>query len=97
MKFTREQFKEMGNLYLDDLPFDDSNEDLMLELFNHLPSDLQGLAVSWGLNDTVFRDDLFEYLLENQFGWSINEYYDYHYEDFNGNIEINFDLLKNND
>jgi hypothetical protein len=100
MKFTKEQYDEMGKLYLDDLPFDDSDTDLMLELFNNLPDDLQGTAVSWGFNDTVFREDLFEYLLETQFGWTPKEYYDHHYRDFeeqgcfdDNPIEIDFTKL----
>jgi len=100
MKFTKEQYDEMGPLYLDDLPFDNKNKAKMLELFNNLPSDLQGLAVSWGMNDTVFREDVFVLLLETQFGCTPKEYYDHHYQDLeqqgcfdNNPIEINFTKL----
>lgn len=37
----------------------------LLELFNTLPAEIQGIALSWGLSDTVFRDCVFEYLREN--------------------------------
>ena len=40
-----------------------SNDELE-KLFNTLPQETQGLAVSWGLNDTVFRDEVYEYLTQ---------------------------------
>ena len=76
MKITKEQFEEMGTFYLNDLPFHDSNPKIMLKLFNCLPNHIQALAISWGANDSVFRDDVFEYLCENQFRMTTKEYYD---------------------
>ena len=70
MKFSREQFNEMGKLYIDDLAIDDSDQSMMFEVFNRLPSDIQGLAVQWGFSDTVFRDDVFVYLIRKLFNMS---------------------------
>jgi hypothetical protein len=74
MKLTREQFDEIGKFYLDDFPVS-SNQDIMFELFNNLPSHIQGEAISWGFNDTVFRDNVFEFLCKNQLGITCKEYY----------------------
>jgi hypothetical protein len=35
------------------------------ELFLKLPKETQGLAVSWGLGDTPFRDNVYEFVIEN--------------------------------
>jgi len=75
MKFTKKQFDEIGPWHFNDLCFDSTNQTTMLKIFNLLPSYLQGSAISYGCNDTVFRDDVFEYLIENQFDMSVEEYY----------------------
>lgn len=76
MKFTKKQFDEIGPWYFNDLCFDSINQTMMLKIFNLLPSHLQGQAVSWGCDDTVFRDEVFKYLVENQFGMTTEEYYE---------------------
>ena len=76
MKLTKEQYDELGMFYLNDLPFDDSNQKLMLKLFNCLPNHIQALAISWGNNDSVFRDEVFEFLCDNQFRMTTTQYYD---------------------
>ena len=76
MKFTKKQFSEIGPWYFNDLCFDSTNQTTMLKIFNLLPSNLQGLAVSWGCDDSVFRDDVFEFLIKNQFDMTVKEYYD---------------------
>ena len=76
MKFTKKQFDEIGPWYFNDLCFDSTNQTTMLKIFNLLPSNLQGLAVSWGCDDSVFRDDVFEYLIKNQFEMTVKEYYE---------------------
>lgn len=74
MEFTREQFDEIGPWHFNDLCFDSSDQDVMFKIFNLLPSHLQGLAVSWDCDDSVFRDDVFVYLLKNQFDMTPEEY-----------------------
>jgi len=74
MKFTKKQFDEIGPWHFNDLCFDSTNQTTMLKIFNLLPSHLQGQAVSWGCDDSVFRDDVLEYLLDNQFGMTYDEY-----------------------
>ncbi len=75
MKFTKKQFDEIGPWHFNDLCFDSTNQTTMLRIFNLLPRHLQGLAVSWGCDDSVFRDDVFKYLIKNQFNMTVDEYY----------------------
>lgn len=35
------------------------------KIWDSLPEYLQGEAIQWGCNDTVFRDNLYEWLEEN--------------------------------
>lgn len=34
----------------------------LLKLFENLPENIQHTGLSWGLNDTVFLDNVYEYL-----------------------------------
>lgn len=86
MEFTKEQFEEIGPWHFHDLCFDSSDQDFMLKIFNLLPSHLQSMAVSWGCDDSVFRDDAYEYLLDNQFNMTCEEY---------RNSEIGKEFFKN--
>jgi hypothetical protein len=97
MEFTKEQFEEIGPWYFHDLCFDSSDQEVMRKIFNLLPSHLQGLAVSWDCDDSVFRDDVFVYLLKNQFDMTPEEYRESEIgKDFfeNGTYqEVDFDKL----
>jgi hypothetical protein len=96
MKLTREQFNDIGNFYLDDFPINSSNQDLMFEIFNNLPKHERMLAIEWGFNDTVFRDNVFEFLCENQLNMTCEEYYksDIFKKYFNENVTIDIDFKK---
>lgn len=99
MKFTEEQFEEILEhnkaIYMDDLPFEDQG----LEFFNNLPVSFQSDAMKWGVNDTEFRDNLFEYLIKNQFGMTVDQYYKSSlfekYSKDHQTIPINYEYLKN--
>ena len=75
MIFTQEQFDKIldgdKGIYMDDLPFETQG----LEFFNALPEHIQGSAVQWGFNDTCVRENIFVFLIENQFGLTVDEYY----------------------
>jgi len=75
MKLTRQQFDEIGKFYLDDFVINSSDQDLMFKVFNCLPKHERMLAIEWGFNDTVFRDNVFEFLCKNQLNMSVDEYY----------------------
>lgn len=98
MKITREQFTTLGAFHVDDFPIDSSNQDVMFELFNHLPANISGLAIQWGLNDTEFRDFTFRYLCRTQFDMTCEEYYEslafQQYSDEGIKIEIDFNKFK---
>jgi hypothetical protein len=74
MKFTKEQYYSMGEFCLDDLEINQDSEK-MFELFNELPDNIQGIAVQWGFNDTVFRDEAFVFLVKKLFNQTVEEYY----------------------
>lgn len=97
MNLTREQYDEIGKFYVDDFPISSSDQDLMFKLFNKLPLHEKALAIEWGFMDTVFRDNVFTFLVENQLGMSTKEYYDSDiFKDYLENskkIEIDFSKL----
>ena len=74
MIFTKEQV-EIGDFDLSSIDFGELSEDQLLEIFNNLPNHIQGNAVNWGFSDTVFRDNFFVYILNNQFNVTPQEYY----------------------
>lgn len=75
MKITREMFDEIGPFYLDDFAIDSSDQDFMYEVFTMLPSHEQHLALEWGCSDTVFRDNVFEFLCKAILDMTCEEYY----------------------
>ena len=99
MKLTREQYDEIGKFYLDDFPVDSRDQDLMFEIFNLLPKQERMLAIEWGFSDTVFRDNVFEFLCKNQLGMTCKEYYKSevarNYFDNRIAVKIDFEKLKN--
>lgn len=38
----------------------------LTELFDELPEHIKGLAVQWGSNDTVFRDEVYRWVRDNK-------------------------------
>jgi hypothetical protein len=46
-------------------PIIDRSPETLRALFEALPEDIRNLAHSWGLCDTVFRDEAFEYYRDN--------------------------------
>lgn len=76
MIFTKEQFKAIGPLYLDDLCINDEDQDMMYIVFNQLPQKLQGEAISHGCSDSLVREKIFKYLCDKLFGMTIDQYYD---------------------
>lgn len=94
----REKFnKKIGQFYINDFPIDSDNQDLMFEIFQRLPKHEKMLAKEYGCNDTVFRDNVFEFLCKNQLGMTCREYYESdiakNYFDKNITIKIDFEKL----
>ena len=62
-------------IYLDDLPFNLTKEESDY-LFSLLPDHIAGLGTQWGYDDTVFREDVFKYIVKEKLGFSdTKEYY----------------------
>ena len=45
---------------------ENKNMEELNKIFDSLPSDLKNLAYKFGMNDTVFRDNVIEYYLKKQ-------------------------------
>lgn len=58
-----EDFAVIHDVVLEVTGYEYSNEELQT-IWDALPEYVQGIAISWGCNDTVFRDNLYEYLEE---------------------------------
>lgn len=63
MNFVMEQYEAL-DLDSWEIGIPDLTNDKILELFNRLPSRIQGLAVAWGAMDSVFRDEAYLELKE---------------------------------
>lgn len=44
----------------------DMTQDELIELWHELPSHIQATALSWGMSDTVFGDQVFEWVQKNK-------------------------------
>ena len=101
MKFTREQFDKIGPFYQDDFCIDSSDQDIMFRLFNALPEHLQGMAIQWNCGNSVFRDEVFEYLCHVLYDMTPQEYYEsdifaeYKKGGFKDHPEIDWNKLEN--
>ena len=74
MKFTAEQFEELGGeIYCDDYPLN-FDYDLSFKIFNDMPRELQGEIVKWGFQDC--NEEIFIWLCENQLSMTSSEYYE---------------------
>jgi hypothetical protein len=63
-------------IYMDDLPFnlDASETEVFLK---KMPEEISSIGIQWGFNDTVFRDNLFEYVVKEILRFkSVDEYYE---------------------
>lgn len=75
MILTDEQINSIGDYYFDDLPF--CYEDIDQKKFwNALPSHIQTDALLNGANDTLVRENIYEYLLETQLNLSYDLWID---------------------
>lgn len=81
MKFLTSQFDELelGDWELSplNLPEDKiDDKEFILNIFNWLPSHIQGLCVAWGSSDTEFREKSITYIIEKQEGTNYDEFFD---------------------
>jgi hypothetical protein len=62
----KEDLDAIHDVVLDALDIEPTPEQIN-ELWNKLPEDIKGVAIQWGSSDTVFRDNVHEWLTENDF------------------------------
>lgn len=64
IELEKEDFNALHDVILESKGYEPTNEQIQ-EIWNSLPEHIQGTALQWGCNDTVFRDNLYEWLEEN--------------------------------
>ena len=57
----QEDFDHMHDVIYDVLDIEPTNEQTQ-KLWDMLPEHIKGIAIQWGTSDTVFRDELHEWL-----------------------------------
>jgi hypothetical protein len=61
VELEQEDFNAMHDVILETLDIKPTNEQIQ-KVWNGLPDDIQSIAIQWGTSDTVFRDNLFDWL-----------------------------------
>ena len=61
VELEQEDFNAMHDVILDVLDIKPTNDQIQ-KIWNGLPDDIQGTAIQWGTSDSVFRDNLYEWL-----------------------------------
>jgi hypothetical protein len=62
----QEDLDALHDVILEALDIEPTPEQI-LQVWNKLPEDIQGTAIQWGSSDTVFRDNVYEWLTDNDF------------------------------
>jgi hypothetical protein len=65
IQLEQEDFDAMHDVILEALDIELTNAKIHV-IWEELPEDIRGLAIQWGTSDTVFRDNLYEYLKNNK-------------------------------
>jgi hypothetical protein len=61
VELEKEDFDVLHDVVLGVTGYEYTNEELQT-VWDNLPEDIQGTAIQWGTNDTVFRDNMYEHL-----------------------------------
>lgn len=61
VELEEEDFNAMHDVILEALDIEPTNDQIQ-KIWNGLPDDIQGTAIQWGTSDSVFRDNLYEWL-----------------------------------
>ena len=95
--FTEEELQDFD---LSELPFNLKNIGDSMMLLNLIPRHIIGKAISWGLNDTLFTEEVFCWVIDWQFNMEVDEYYktktakDYYNNDITIILDFNKELPK---
>ena len=61
----QEDFDHMHDVIYDVLGYEPTNQQIQ-DIWDKLPDEIQGIAIQWGTSDTLFGDELHEWLTENK-------------------------------
>jgi len=61
IELEQKDFDAIHDVVLEALDIEPTQEQIQ-KLWDGLPEDIQGTAIQWGTSDTVFRDNLYEWL-----------------------------------
>jgi hypothetical protein len=69
-EFSKEEFDDFRGIVFEAFLMkwkntEEINDDLLFNFFNRLPEEARYIGEQWGLNDTVFRDQACEYIIDN--------------------------------
>jgi hypothetical protein len=64
VELEREDFDAMHDVIFEVKGYEPTDAQIQ-EKWNLLPEGIQGLAIQWGCNDTVFRDEMYKWLGKN--------------------------------
>ena len=64
VELEREDFDAMHDVIFGVKGYEPTDAQIQ-ETWNLLPEGIQGLAIQWGCNDTVFRDEMYKWLGKN--------------------------------
>ena len=65
IQLEQEDFNAMHDVIFEALDIELTNAKIHV-IWEELPEDIRGLAIQCGTSDTVFRDNLYEYLKNNK-------------------------------
>lgn len=62
----RGDFNAMHDVILEALNLEcEITDEVIQKIWDKMPDDIKNTAITWGCNDTVFRDNMYEWLEEN--------------------------------
>ncbi len=65
IELEQDDLNAMHDVILEALDFSPTDEQIK-ECWEMLPENIKGTSIKWGCNDTVFRDNMYEYLLKHK-------------------------------
>jgi hypothetical protein len=68
ISLEREDLDAMHDVILEALDYKNEyiTDDLIKEYWGKLPDHIKGIAIQWGCNDTVFRDEMYVWVIKNK-------------------------------
>jgi len=61
IELEQEDFDSMHDVIMEVFDSEPTNEEIQ-GFWDIMPEDVKGTAIQWGCNDTVFRDNMYEWL-----------------------------------